>query len=96
MTYSVWNPAGHFDYYESGEPKREYNEVAPNHLRPSRLGMTPEQAAWPLPAGVKHVGSGSVAQGRIASQALGAFDDTGLTKIALFGFAAFLVWKHVK
>jgi hypothetical protein len=97
MTYSVWNQgANRYDYYEAGGARREYNEETPKHLRHARLGASPEQAAWPLPAGARRVGSGSIARGRIASRALGAFDDTSLTKIVLLGLAAFLAWKYVK
>jgi hypothetical protein len=101
MTYSVWNQgAGLFDYYETAKAQREVNVEPPGHLRGGRqLGATPEEAAWPLPAGAKRIGQGSLARGRIAGAgggALGAFAlDPGLLKLGMLGLSAFLVWKYV-
>jgi hypothetical protein len=100
MTHSVWNQgANRYDYYETGKTRNEYNEGVPRHLHPTRLGMSPEQAAWPLPSGAKYVGSGIEARGRISSRngmTLGVFEDMSLTKAAFLGFSAFLIWKYVR
>lgn len=75
MRYSVWNQAASaFDYYESSEGNGRANAPKPDHLRARTLGLTVEQAAWPLPAGAQYVGSGPFASGRLAiakSAALG-------------------------
>lgn len=88
-----------FDYYATGTPQREVNVEPPAHLRGGRqLGITPEEAAWPLPGSAKRVGQGPLARGRIAStrSALGFVDlDPGLVKVGLLGLSAFLVWKYV-
>ncbi len=101
MTYSVWNQGtGMFDYYATKTPQREVNVEPPTHLRGGRqLGITPEEAGWPLPGGAKRVGQGPLARGRIASTGRGALGaigvDSGLAKIGLLGLSGFLVWKYV-
>jgi hypothetical protein len=103
MRYSVWNQARKsYDYYEapgsSGEPKA--NIPAPKHLKHRPLGITPEQASWPLPPGSRKIGAGKLPMGRIAhpsaSRALGEVPEGGNMKILLLGVAAFLLWKYVK
>lgn len=101
MNYSVWNQgAGRFDYYATAKAQREVNTEPPGHLRGGRqLGSTPEEAAWPLPAGAKRIGQGAMARGRIASRgrrSLGGVDvDPGMLKIGMLGLSAYLVWKYV-
>ncbi len=101
MTYSVWNQGtGLFDYYATAAAQREVNVEPPAHLRGGRqLGSTPEEAAWPLPAGAKRTGQGALARGRIATRhraGLAGFDvDPGLFKLGLLGLSAWFVWKHV-
>jgi hypothetical protein len=100
MIYSVWNQgAGVFDYYEAPGVEAKANVGKPTHLRSRTLGATPSQAAWPLPAAARLVGSGEHAQGRVSSVGgaeLGATDGSGgLVKIGLLGLCAYLLWKHV-
>ncbi|MCC7024570.1 MAG: hypothetical protein IT338_17215 [Thermomicrobiales bacterium] len=90
MRYSVWNPGQRqFDYYDAAGDDVGAHAPKPTHLRARALGSTVEQAAWPLPAGARFVGTGVHAQGRVAidrAGALGASDDgggLGLVKIGL-------------
>jgi hypothetical protein len=103
VTYSVWNQgAGAFDYYEAPGVEAKANVPKPAHLRHRTLGSTPTQAAWPLPASARLVGSGDHARGRVASfssgSALGGVGgDMGiLFKVGLLGLSAILLWKYVK
>ena len=83
MIYSVWNQAARrYDYYETSEPAATVNAPAPKHLRPAKLGLTPIQASWPLPASARAVGSGADARGRIAHRRGGEL--AGVTD-SLFG-----------
>ena len=67
MIYSVWNQAARrYDYFETSEPASTVNAPPPKHLRPAKLGLTPTQASWPLPASARAVGSGPEARGRVA------------------------------
>ena len=73
MIYSVWNQgARRFDYFETREENGKANAEPPSHLRPGKLGVTMQQAAWPLPVGAQPIGSGSYAQGMIAAPRDGA------------------------
>lgn len=66
MIYSVMNTgARKYDYYETPEAE-PWHAPAPPPARASSLGAVPEDAAWPLPAGARKIGSGFEAKGRIA------------------------------
>jgi hypothetical protein len=102
VIYSVWNQgAGRFDYFEDGVPNAKANAPKPSHLVSRELGSTVDQAAWPLPAGARRTGSGSVAIGRVATRksaaALGDFvlSDSPLIKAGLLLFAGALLVKFV-
>ena len=99
-TFSVWNQGlGAFDYYQSPAQQASLNVERPKHLVQRTLGATVDQAAWPLPANARHIGSGPHAVGRIASRngsALGAIGGDGsLVKAALLMVAGALGWKYL-
>lgn len=103
MRFSVWNQSlGAFDYYEGGVEQRVLNTEKPKHLVSRTLGSTVDQAAWPLPANARKIGSGPDAIGRVASRRMGGAlgDDLGgdnaqLVKAALLAGAGYLLWKYV-
>lgn len=97
MIYSVWNQgARQYDYYEAPGEQAKVNTPSPKHLRPSKLGLTVTQAAWPLPMSAVRRGSGPLARGRIASRgggvALGGFDLMDPTFLLLLA-GGFLFWR---
>jgi hypothetical protein len=108
VIYSVWNQAaGLYDYYEGPGVADRVNAPAPRHLRETKFGMTARQAAWPLPQGVRPVGSGAAARGRVAAApgaALsGFFDPVGIvgaiitSPLLLAGVAAgvgYVIWRR--
>lgn len=101
MQWSVWNVgSGVYDYYEDAREPASVNAPAPTHLVHRTLGSTIEQAAWPLPADAKKVGSGPDAIGRVASlKRGGALGEVSLQSPlvragALVG-AAILLYKYV-
>lgn len=103
MIYSVWNQGrGVYDYFQTPDLQDGANAPKPGHLRERQLGLTPDQAAWPLPAGAKKIGSGEFARGRVASptggQGLGFFGIDNLfdARVVGFGIAAFLLWRAHK
>ena len=80
MIYSVWNQGAKlYDYFETPEVAAKANAPKPS-MPVAKIGVTPECAAWPLPAGAKPVGKGPLPRGRIASPA----GHRGLTP---FGYA---------
>lgn len=99
MIYSVWNqPSRQYDYYRCTKLQKKANTPKPTHLlRSAKLGLTVNQAAWPLPKDAIRIGSGPYARGRVASLSgspMGAFDlDTNLVGFVGLGLAAFLLWK---
>lgn len=100
ITYSVWNPTrGGFDYYEgAGHLRDGVIAPQPKHLSRSRLGLTPEEAARPLPAGATKIGEGPLPKGLIANRksgvALGAFGLGGdPMDLAFLGFGVYLLWS---
>lgn len=102
MRYSCWNQSlGAFDYYEGGAEQRVLNTEKPKHLVSRTLGSTVDQAAWPLPAGARKIGSGPDAIGRVAVRKMNALgddaggDNTSLMKAALLAGAGYLLWKYV-
>lgn len=58
-----------YDYYDAPDTPSNWHAPAPPSAREtSALGAVPEDAAWPLPASARLVGSGPSAQGRIANK----------------------------
>ena len=101
ITYSVWNPSKTaFDYYEGpGHLRDGVIAPQPRHLSQSRLGLTPEEAARPLPAGAIKIGEGPLPKGLIANRksgvALGAFGLSGdPMDLAFLAFAGYLLWSY--
>ncbi len=75
MIYSVWSPTRRsYDYYETPEPTPTHTPARGTIPSSSKLGATPEQAAWRLPMGARRVGSGPTARGRIAQTGMGAVE----------------------
>lgn len=94
MKYSVWNNAARrYDYYQA-QGTNEIHAGAPPRASSFALGATPEQAAWPLPAGAVKIGSGDVPEGRIASTEGGIKID--LTKSIIYGVLGYFLWKAIK
>ncbi len=98
--YSVWNdPHKRWDYYEAMGHLKGGFAPKPRIPTGNRLGVAPDDAARPLPAGAKLVGSGQLARGMIASRksALGFFGfDTGtLMRFAVYGAIGYVVWTMV-
>lgn len=101
MRYSVYNPEkGGYDYYD-GPGRLEGGVFAPApRLRTTRnVGLAPEEAARPLPAGAVPVGHGPFPQGVIATTrplggpVLFGFD---LGTLALLGVAGYFGYKYFK
>lgn len=67
MIYSVYKYGRGYDYYEGPSDGKTHAGTPPRARAAAMLGATPEQAAWKVPAGAKHVGSGTAPRGRIAS-----------------------------
>lgn len=102
MMYSVFNVGtGLFDYFEDSRALTSTNTPPPSHVSGRELGMTPEQAAWPLPADAKQVGQGEVAIGRVAvrkgaASGLGGILEGSSTATTLgLLVAAGLAWKYL-
>ena len=69
MLYSVLNRnTRQYDYYQTPEADPWHAPPPPRAKSPSALGAVPEEAAWPLPASARHIGTGECAQGRIATK----------------------------
>ena len=101
MKFSVWNqPAKQYDYYMAPGAAGENtaNVPAPKHLKQRTLGLSPEQASWPLPKNAHKIGTGPTPIGRIAhpSAPLSGVPEGNTMTIALLGLAAVLLWKYVK
>ena len=72
MIYSVWDHATRrYSYFQTLEQSAAVNAPAPKHLAGmgDDLGLSPEEAAWPLPSDAVKVGEGIAAKGMIASSA---------------------------
>jgi hypothetical protein len=102
MMYSVWNRAARrYDYYQTSEVGPTH-APAPTHVRSSGLGATPEEAAWPLPAGAKLVGHGELPRGRVARAgggglALGSTSSSGaMVALAALGTGLYVLWEELK
>lgn len=104
MLYSVYNYGTKlYDYYAVNGGGRSAHAPAPQRARgASAMGATPEQAAWKLPAGARHVGSGEEARGLIASSngggGLGGIIGDSATGFELVGagILLFTLWKVFK
>jgi hypothetical protein len=96
MKYSVWNSAARaYDYYE-GHGDTGIHAGAPPRASSSELGATPDQAAWPLPAGAVKVGTGEIPQGRIASTDTGRGFKFDLPSSVLYATIGYLIWKVLR
>ncbi len=98
MRYSVYNVDSKlYDYFEGPGPSGTHAKAPPVRTG-SKLGPAPEQAAWPLPMSAKRVGSGPLAQGRIATTTpglgLGDFGPSG--GIVGLGIAAYVAWRILR
>jgi len=97
--FSVWNQGKRsWDYYENGEPDARANAPVPKHTKTERLGMTPDELAWPLPANARYVGTGPNARGRVAvRKGLGSLSGfagaDSIASLAFLGVASgALIW----
>lgn len=101
--YSVWDHANRsYRYYRTPGGDPSTSAPKPEHLKETALGLSPEQAAWPLPANAKQVGIGKYPKGYIASKN-GGGQGLGIDlvpkspeQIILYGalaFAAYSIWK---
>lgn len=99
--FSVWDHANRvYKYYESPEASAATSAPKPAHLRSATLGMSPEEAAWPLPSNAKFVGRGKYPRGQIAStqssgNGLGMIDFTP-GNMFLFGVVGFMTWRFLQ
>ncbi len=101
MIYSVWNQADRiYDYYRTAEKSHDTSAPKPSHLKPTKYGATPEQAAWPLPKGAVKVGRGKYPKGHVAHPSgglgLGSIP-FGLTttSIVVYGLGGWLAYKYL-
>lgn len=95
MRYSVWNNATRrYDYYQA-TGAADIHAGAPPRSSSYALGATPEQAAWPLPAGAVKVGAGDVPEGRIASTEAGGFK-LDVQSMIIYGVLGYLLVKAFK
>jgi hypothetical protein len=74
---------------------------APTHVRARGMGATPDEAAWPLPAGAKLVGHGELPRGRVARAGGGlALGDTrssgAMVALAALGTGLYVLWEELK
>ena len=89
MIYSVWNQAKQaFDYYQTNGVQKQVNTEKPSHLRSRKLGLTVNEAAWPVPSGAQLIGSGIMPRGRVGSfkrgmKGLGAFESNTMNMLLL-------------
>lgn len=94
MTYSVWRPSRReYDYYEDtkGIPG---GQPVPHHLSARELGVSSARAGWPLPSGVKRIGSGGTARGMIALD--GADGETSWWVPVGLAIAGWGLWKMLR
>lgn len=101
MRYSVYDPAtGGYHYYDGpGELEGGVFAPAPRLRSTRNVGLAPEEAARPLPAGAVPAGHGPLPQGVIATRKplggaiLFGFD---LGTLALLGLGGYLGYKYLK
>jgi len=88
-----------YDYYEDGKTPTATHATAPPGKVRSAMGGTPEQSAWPLPAGAHKVGEGPLPKGRIAAAASSAAAMGDLPSPVTLGVAAgiaYLAWRFLR
>ncbi len=93
MRYSVYNhTAKVYDYFEGPGPSGSHAGAPPVRTG-NKIGPTPDQAAWPLPASSRKVGSGELAQGRIAT--LGSDGGTPAMPggVVGYGIVGYVLWR---
>jgi hypothetical protein len=107
MIYSVWREElGTYDYYETPATIRDVEAPVPKHLKGGKLGVSADNARWPLPPGATKVGSGAEPRGAIARlpgeglyYGLSGLTDTvpggKLGLLALVGAAFYLVRRYL-
>ena len=94
MNYSVWNHADRlYHYYQTPDRSAATSAPTPAHLRPAKLGATPEQAGWPLPSNAKPVGKGKYPKGHIASLGSFGLSTTNIVIYGVLGYFAYRWWK---
>ena len=103
MVYSVWDNINRkYDYYKDAVVNTDTHSPKPKHLKATKMGLTPEQASWPLPPTAKKIGSGQAGALQISSRkSVGTkkgLDDFELPpfrgiNIALYGAAGYLTYK---
>lgn len=98
MTYSVWDHGRRrYTYYRTQEENGDIHAPKPRHTKNMQLGMSPEEAAWPLPKNAILVGSGKYPKGRIAypggGPGLGFFPDLTISSAVIYGAIGWIAWK---
>ena len=101
--YSVWDPRTlAWDYYQAaGQMRAGVFADEPKLPAGHRIGLTPEEAARPLPVGSVRVGSGPTPKGMIATRnrsALGFFGLEGdtLVRVAVVGALGYLAYRYLE
>jgi hypothetical protein len=96
MRYSVYNYDRHaYDYYETPGAGGTHAGSPPAPRSIGEIGAPVDRAAWKLPAGAKKVGSGFLAQGRIAS--LGGADASwDSTTMIAYAAVAYVAWRILR
>jgi len=101
MIYSVWDHANRvYDYYRTPDTSAETSAPKPSHLKQSTLGLSPDQAAWPLPSSARKVGSGKYPKGFVASKnggsGLGFLPELNTHNLVLYGALGFAAWYFLR
>jgi hypothetical protein len=101
MLYSVWRPElKQYDYYAAQPALGDVYNPPPRQLRShGELGLTPDEAAWPLPGDAKRVGQGVLARGMVATLnrgALGSFELTSTVGMLGLVLAAYGLWRVLR
>jgi hypothetical protein len=101
VIYSVWDHAVRaYRYYETPDRSAATSAPKPAHLRAAPLGLSPDEAAWPLPSNARPVGQGKYPRGLIASRggsALGILPfDLTTPNLVIVGVVGYLLFKHFK
>lgn len=92
--FSVWNyRARAYDYYDAPDTSGTHVDAPPTPLVRSRLGATPDQAAWSLPTGAVKVGQGARAEGKVASLGEDLLTSSSVPWIAGGIAAIWYFWK---
>ncbi len=96
MIFSVYNYGTRgFDYFDAPVKPTAHAGTPPSGTPNS--SVTPEAAAWRVPAGARLVGSGPAPRGRVASRgeiSLAGFDST--TNLIAVGVIAYFAWTIFK